>query len=134
MLREKLDIEIPMSSYEAAKAVLDLGGKLRLVYYTELGIRTIVKPEKWTERNMPLPRPVRPSHENHLGGAEKKEEALAGCGVSVSDLSFFCHVCRLSHTPNGHSSTRSGMKTDCRTDRSPHLRRCSFFIHERCNI
>lgn len=54
-----LDIRVSEASVEAAAAVLDTGGSLMLVYYNALGLRALLKPEKWAAVGKPLPRFVR---------------------------------------------------------------------------
>ncbi|GAB0496371.1 hypothetical protein MMPV_007683 [Pyropia vietnamensis] len=55
-----LDIRVSEASIEAAAAVLDAGGSLMLVYYNALGLRALLKPEKWAAVGKPLPRFARP--------------------------------------------------------------------------
>lgn len=58
-LAAPLDIRVSEASVEAAAAVLDAGGSLTLVYYNALGLRALLKPEKWAAVGKPLPRFVR---------------------------------------------------------------------------
>jgi len=58
-LAAALDIRVSEASVEAATAVIDAGGSLSLVYYNALGLRALLKPEKWTAIGKPLPRFVR---------------------------------------------------------------------------
>lgn len=58
-LATPLDIRVSEASVEAAAAVLDAGGSLTLVYYNALGLRALLKPEKWAAVGKPLPRFVR---------------------------------------------------------------------------
>lgn len=59
-LSAPLDIRVSEASVEAAAAVLDTGGSLMLVYYNALGLRALLKPEKWAAVGKPLPRFARP--------------------------------------------------------------------------
>ncbi|OSX80094.1 hypothetical protein BU14_0058s0006 [Porphyra umbilicalis] len=59
-LAAALDIRVSEASVEAATAVIDAGGSLSLVYYNALGLRALLKPEKWTAIGKPLPRFARP--------------------------------------------------------------------------
>lgn len=72
-LATPLDIRVSEASVEAAAAVLDAGGSLTLVYYNALGLRALLKPEKWAAVGKPLPRFVR------WGGGWLR----VGCGASL---------------------------------------------------
>lgn len=76
-LATPLDIRVSEASVEAAAAVLDAGGSLTLVYYNALGLRALLKPEKWAAVGKPLPRFVR------WGGgvAESGVRCLVGGGL-----------------------------------------------------
>jgi len=56
----KVSIEATMSSEIAADTILKRGGKLRLMYFTRLGLRVHMKPWRWAMRRMPLPKFARP--------------------------------------------------------------------------
>ncbi|CAN8070934.1 unnamed protein product [Agarophyton chilense] len=56
----KLNIRVTECSPEAAEQVINKGGQVCVAYYNKLGIRAVVKPFKWTEKGMPLPRFARP--------------------------------------------------------------------------
>jgi len=58
--KAKVDIKVTKSDGRAADAILNRDGKLTLVYYNRLGLRAHLKPEKWAERGMPLPRFAQP--------------------------------------------------------------------------
>ena len=56
----KVDIEVSKVSQSAIKAVERQGGKVVCAHYNKLGLRVLLKPEKWTETGRPLPRRARP--------------------------------------------------------------------------
>lgn len=45
---------------DAARAVLSAGGAVTLAWYNKLGLRVLLRPERWTRRKLPLPRWARP--------------------------------------------------------------------------
>lgn len=49
-------IQVTEAVPEAANAVIDAGGSVTLAWYTRLGLRALIKPEKWHDQNLPLPR------------------------------------------------------------------------------
>ena len=53
MLRSKLDIEVSRASRKAIEAVEAAGGSITTVYYNKLGLRVLLKPEKFHECFMP---------------------------------------------------------------------------------
>lgn len=57
---EKVDIQITECEPEAASQVLAAGGKVTLAWYNKLGLRVLLKPEKWAQKGLPLPRWARP--------------------------------------------------------------------------
>lgn len=57
---EKIDLQITECEPEAASQVLAVGGKVTLAWYNRLGFRALLKPEKWAEKGLPLPRWARP--------------------------------------------------------------------------
>jgi len=59
-LRTPIDIQAQESSERAADAILKRGGKLTLVYYGRIPLQAHLRPEKWTDKGMPLPRNARP--------------------------------------------------------------------------
>eukprot|EP00871_Galdieria_phlegrea_P004997 jgi/Galph1/5499/GphlegSOOS_G4170.1 len=50
-----LDFEVSSCTPEAAKLILENGGKLSLAYYTRAGLEVLLNPERWTRRDLPLP-------------------------------------------------------------------------------
>ncbi len=55
-LASPLKIQVTEASPEAAMAVLDAGGMVELAWYSRIGLRALLKPRKWTDNNLPLPR------------------------------------------------------------------------------
>jgi len=90
-LRTKIDIELPMASYLAAKRVLELGGKLRLVYYNKLGVRVLLRPERWTRRNLPLPKHAAPKPKQAYFYTERDENGLPYKPVSSAEDVIYIH-------------------------------------------
>jgi large subunit ribosomal protein L15 len=56
-----IDIEVAQASQGAIKAIEKAGGRIVSSYYNRLGLRVLLKPEKWTEKSLPLPRRARPN-------------------------------------------------------------------------
>lgn len=54
---KKIDIEVTRASQSAIDAIEKCGGTITSVYYNKLGLRVLLKPEKFEE---PLPRRARP--------------------------------------------------------------------------
>lgn len=52
----RLNIRTMECSPTVAERVIEMGGTVCLAWYTKLGIRTVTKPQKWTDQNLPLPR------------------------------------------------------------------------------
>jgi len=59
-LAQPINIEVTRCSKGAAKAVLQSGGSLTLVHYNKLGLRALLRPERWERKNLPLPAHARP--------------------------------------------------------------------------
>lgn len=57
---EKVDIQITECEPEAASQVLAAGGKVTLAWYNKLGLRVLLRPERWAQKGLPLPRWARP--------------------------------------------------------------------------
>jgi large subunit ribosomal protein L15 len=55
-----ISIEVTEVTPAAAKVVLDAGGQVTLAWYNRLGLRALIKPEKWTAVGLPLPAKARP--------------------------------------------------------------------------
>lgn len=53
-------IQVTEAVPEAANVVLRVGGKVTLAWYNRLGLRALIKPEKWLQKNLPLPKWARP--------------------------------------------------------------------------
>lgn len=51
-----VDVQVTEAVPDAAEQVIDAGGQVTLAWYTKLGLRALVKPEKWVMKNLPLPR------------------------------------------------------------------------------
>lgn len=59
-LANPIDIQVTECHPETARAVLRVGGTVTLAWYNTLGLRVLTRPEKWTRKNLPLPRWARP--------------------------------------------------------------------------
>lgn len=57
---EGLRIQVTETTPAAARQVVERGGIVTLAWYNRLGLRALMKPEKWTEKGLPLPRWARP--------------------------------------------------------------------------
>jgi large subunit ribosomal protein L15 len=55
-LEAPLQIEVTEVTPAAAEVVLRAGGTVTLAWYNRLGLRALIKPEKWTALGLPLPR------------------------------------------------------------------------------
>ncbi|PXF43361.1 50S ribosomal protein L15 [Gracilariopsis chorda] len=55
-----LRVRVTECSPVAAERVVEKGGQVCLAWYNKLGIRATVKPFKWTDQGLPLPRFARP--------------------------------------------------------------------------
>lgn len=73
---EKVHVEVTESEPDAATQVLAAGGKVTLAWYNKLGLRALIKPEKWTEKNLPLPRWARPPPKFEHRYPERTEDGL----------------------------------------------------------
>lgn len=58
--KANVDIQVTEIEQEAAKCVLRGGGTVTLSWYNKLGLRVLIKPERWTKKNLPLPKWARP--------------------------------------------------------------------------
>ncbi len=56
----KVDIEVNAVSQKAIAAVEKAGGKVQSTYNNKVGLSAVLRPERWTEKNLPLPRQARP--------------------------------------------------------------------------
>lgn len=52
----KTHIQVTEAVPEAAARVVDKGGLVTLAWYTKLGLRVLLKPHKWLDQNLPLPK------------------------------------------------------------------------------
>lgn len=55
-----VDIQVTECTPEAAGAVLHGGGTVTLAWYSTLGLRVLLKPDKWVKNSLPLPKWSRP--------------------------------------------------------------------------
>jgi large subunit ribosomal protein L15 len=55
-----LHLEVSQASAAAAEAVRRVGGSVTTVYYNELGLRALLKPEAFAKKGHAIPRPARP--------------------------------------------------------------------------
>ncbi len=53
MLESKVEIEISKASRRAIKAIEKRGGKITCRYYTKLGLRVLLHPERFDSRKIP---------------------------------------------------------------------------------
>lgn len=76
VLESKVCVEVTEAVPEAASAVIRAGGKVRMAWYNTLGLRATVKPEKWTEKGLRLPRWARPPPKFEHRYPERMEDGL----------------------------------------------------------
>lgn len=55
-----VQIDITEADPASARKVIQCGGSVRLVWYNRLGLRAAIKPEKWLDQMLPLPKFARP--------------------------------------------------------------------------
>jgi large subunit ribosomal protein L15 len=58
--KTKVDLQVTAASTSARAAVEAAGGKLTSVYYNDLGMRALLRPEWFEKKGRVLPRPARP--------------------------------------------------------------------------
>ena len=59
-LQQALHLQVSETSASGRKAVESAGGSVTTVYYNQLGLRALMKPEWFAEKGRQLPRPARP--------------------------------------------------------------------------
>ena len=74
--QEKIDLQVTECEPEAASQVLAAGGKITLAWYNKLGLRALLKPEKWAQKGLPLPRWARPPPKFEHRYPERNEQNL----------------------------------------------------------
>lgn len=65
-LRTPITLIVSRASQSAIQAIEKVGGNVECRYYTDLGLRALVKPHKWTEKGKPLPRDAMPIKKRDL--------------------------------------------------------------------
>lgn len=55
-----VNLQVTECNQHSARTVLRGGGHVTLAWYNKLGLRVLLKPEKWTKINLPLPKWARP--------------------------------------------------------------------------
>lgn len=55
-----IDIEVSQASKSAIEAIESAGGKIVCAYYNRLGLRALLKPEKFLQNGKPIPKRARP--------------------------------------------------------------------------
>ncbi|KAJ8902682.1 hypothetical protein NDN08_006002 [Rhodosorus marinus] len=87
----KIDIEVPLASYQAAQAILANGGKLTLVYYTRHGLKVHLRPERWTKQNLPVPKPAEPKDAYKFFYTERDENGQAFRYIDRAEDVLYVH-------------------------------------------
>ncbi|KAI0563252.1 50S ribosomal protein L15 (mitochondria) [Gracilaria domingensis] len=72
----KLQIRVTECSPDAAEQVISKGGQVCLAYYNKLGLRIVVKPFKWTDKGLPLPRFAQPPPKSAHRYLEKDQDGV----------------------------------------------------------
>lgn len=84
-LSTPVHIEVTESTSEAARKVIDAGGRVTLAWYNRLGLRALIKPEKWTSIGMPLPAWARPPPKLQIRYPDRSESNLPIRVLETSD-------------------------------------------------
>lgn len=75
-LETPVDVEVTEVEPEAATAVVSAGGRVTLAWYNRLGLRALIKPEKWTKLGLPLPKWARPPPKMEKRYPDRSEDDL----------------------------------------------------------
>lgn len=72
----KVEIEVTEATPEAAAIVVKAGGSVTLAWYNRLGLRALIKPEKWEKIGKELPKWARPTPKMEKRYPERREDGL----------------------------------------------------------
>lgn len=72
----RINIQVTEVDPEAARQVVAKGGSVTLAWYNKLGLRALIKPEKWTKKGLPLPCWARPPPKMEHRYPDRTEEGL----------------------------------------------------------
>lgn len=87
VLAAPVRIEVTEATPAAARAVVDAGGELTLAWYNRLGLRSLIKPEKWTALGLPRPAWARPPPKMEKRYPDRTDDGLPVRTVrSVEDV------------------------------------------------
>jgi large subunit ribosomal protein L15 len=70
--RTPITLIVSRASQSAIRAIEKVGGNVECRYYTNLGLRALVKPHKWAEKGKPLPRDAMPIKKKDLSECPSK--------------------------------------------------------------
>lgn len=84
-LSVKLDLQVTEIEPDAARMVLDAGGKVTIVYYDRVGLRALLKPHKWLDQGLPIPRFARPPPKLMFRYPDRSENGLPIRRIVTSD-------------------------------------------------
>lgn len=76
VLAAPLRIEVTEATPDAARAVVAAGGELTLAWYNRLGLRSLIKPEKWSDLGLPRPAWARPPPKMEKRYPERADDGL----------------------------------------------------------
>ena len=76
VIQHPVHLQVTETTTEAATAVLAAGGKVTLAWYNRLGLRALLKPEKWYKQNLPLPKWASPPPKHRHKYPDRMEDGL----------------------------------------------------------
>lgn len=71
-----LRVQVTDVEPDAARDIVRHGGVVSLAWYNRLGLRALIKKEKWLDRGLPLPRWARPPPKIEHRYPERREDGL----------------------------------------------------------
>lgn len=76
VVASRLHVEVTEVEPEAARAIVKAGGKVTLAWYNRLGLRALIKPEKWSDIGLSLPRWARPPPKMEQRYPDRRDDNL----------------------------------------------------------
>lgn len=73
---EKVHVQVTETEPDAASQVLAAGGKVTLAWYNKLGLLALIRPERWAQKGLPLPRWARPPPKFEHRYPDRREDGL----------------------------------------------------------
>lgn len=75
-LAQARTVQVTEAAPEASRTVIEAGGKVQLAWYTQLGLRVLLRPHKWLKQNLPLPRWAGPPFKRQHHYPERTDDGL----------------------------------------------------------